>query len=290
MSKLSPYVRAAIDSGTALAAIVEEINLGQATVRIGSGKGARLTNLSVMGEDIEPGDEVIVDYAAGIEPIVRPITTISEDVEALIAWALAIAPEDAWGGEELAPAIDIGCSVNFQCFDRSWESGVPKMPLFANIPYKLPFNVIMWDPGQMSYPWSTQVTIKDTGYYLVHFSWIEPVNATVIPVYPVWQLPVKEQYGVFRVRILHNGAPIHTVHNRVFEDNNYNVTPVEGTLFEHFDEGDVIEMEVTLLNFFFWHYTSKDCYDVCYLGGQYPLSDEGAKMCHRLTLSCVVTG
>jgi len=205
MSKLSPYVRAAIDSGTALPAIVEEINLGLATVRLGNRNGARLTNLSIMGEGVAVGAQVIVDYAAGIDPIVRPMTTISENLDEMIDFELAPAVEII-PVELLTPAEGVGCAVGLDHFDRQWESGTPKLPMYPNVPLSYPFNGSWWDGGGMYYPWHQGIQIKEAGYYLMNFTVIEPLNCTEIwAIFPPgwgFQLPVKEHMGVFRVRLL----------------------------------------------------------------------------------------
>ena len=59
-------------SGVYAYAIVEEVILGLATVRLVKG-GARLTSLPVIGGQVLIGDKVIVDYSSNIPPVVRPI-------------------------------------------------------------------------------------------------------------------------------------------------------------------------------------------------------------------------
>jgi hypothetical protein len=55
-------------------AVVEDISLGYATVRLAN-RGARLTGLPVLGGAVVVGESVIVDYSGGTPPLVRPITT-----------------------------------------------------------------------------------------------------------------------------------------------------------------------------------------------------------------------
>jgi hypothetical protein len=59
-------------------AMVEESNLGLATVRLG-GTGSRMTNLSTVGGQVQAGDTVIVDWSAGVDPIVRPLFLADEE-------------------------------------------------------------------------------------------------------------------------------------------------------------------------------------------------------------------
>jgi hypothetical protein len=65
-------VRKAIQRGSSVYATVEEYKLGWATVRLAT-NGARLTNLSTQGAIVDSGDQVIVDYSAGVRPVVRPL-------------------------------------------------------------------------------------------------------------------------------------------------------------------------------------------------------------------------
>jgi len=66
-------IRDTATRGATVRAIVESRALGYATVRLVR-NGARLTNLPAMGQNIKPGDTVIVDYSGEGRPIVRPLT------------------------------------------------------------------------------------------------------------------------------------------------------------------------------------------------------------------------
>lgn len=72
-------------SGTYQYAKVESFSLGVATVRMGiNGKGARLTNLNVVGQ-VNVDDVVVIDYSAGV-PYVRSIqnpNSIQDSLEPL---------------------------------------------------------------------------------------------------------------------------------------------------------------------------------------------------------------
>ena len=67
-------IRQTQKSGAYANAVVEEISLGYATVRLAK-NGARLTRLPVLGGAVSEGENVIVDWSAGVPPLVRPITT-----------------------------------------------------------------------------------------------------------------------------------------------------------------------------------------------------------------------
>ena len=67
---IKKLVRQSFYQGVYLYAVVESVSLGRATVRLANG-GARLTNLTVIGKLPDIGDNVIIDYAAGVPPIAR---------------------------------------------------------------------------------------------------------------------------------------------------------------------------------------------------------------------------
>jgi len=71
-------IRNTIKRGNTVHGIVESYANGLATVKLSEG-GSRLSNLSTIGGTINVGDEVIVDYSAGITPICRPIFIYEED-------------------------------------------------------------------------------------------------------------------------------------------------------------------------------------------------------------------
>ena len=72
LSRLGERLRATVRKGNSVRARVESANLGYATVRLSEG-GSRLTNLSTLGGNVEAGEEVYVDYRAGVAPTVRAI-------------------------------------------------------------------------------------------------------------------------------------------------------------------------------------------------------------------------
>jgi len=106
---LKRAVHKAIQAGTTLHATVEAYSLGRATVRI-SGTGARLSNLSTIGGELEPGDKVIVDYSAGTPPFVRP----------------------AWIPEYEAPPMPTSLALEYTGLPKDW--GVDAY-VYYNYPY-----------------------------------------------------------------------------------------------------------------------------------------------------------
>lgn len=80
MKSLRQSLRKAVRRGNVVHAIVEDYYYGYATVRMTEG-GARLSNLSTLAYPLTTGEEVIVDYRAGIAPIVRPIFEVEEEEE-----------------------------------------------------------------------------------------------------------------------------------------------------------------------------------------------------------------
>jgi hypothetical protein len=61
---------------------VEAVEIGLATVRLAE-SGTRLTNLSIIGGEINVGETVIIDYSSGTPPVVRPYTILDTLEEVL---------------------------------------------------------------------------------------------------------------------------------------------------------------------------------------------------------------
>lgn len=55
---------------------VENVIHGLATVRVGNASGRRITNLSVLGGAVTPGEMAVLDWATGSKPVVRPYSVI----------------------------------------------------------------------------------------------------------------------------------------------------------------------------------------------------------------------
>jgi len=69
-------VRKTIQRGSSAIGTVVSYNNGKATMRLG---GSLLTNLPAMGR-VAPGDTAVIDYSAGVIPVVRPTTIQAQAV------------------------------------------------------------------------------------------------------------------------------------------------------------------------------------------------------------------
>ncbi len=85
-------VRQVQKDGAVIYAQVEDIQFGFATVRLGSANGPRITQLPVLGGVVAVGERVIVDYSAGVPPVVRPIT-VGAPTPAVLPHAEEVRPE-----------------------------------------------------------------------------------------------------------------------------------------------------------------------------------------------------
>lgn len=70
---LRQKVRKTIRNAMFVRAHVEAVHGGLATVRIGNVKGPRLTNLPVDGDEVSVGQQAMVSYTSGQQPVVLPI-------------------------------------------------------------------------------------------------------------------------------------------------------------------------------------------------------------------------
>jgi len=101
-------IRQTHKSGAYIKAVVEDVTLGYATVRLAN-NGARLTRLPILGGAVSVGENVIVDYSAGIPPLVRPITT---------PWVDELELETGGHGEALN---EIQSDVSFKVYGTSTQ-------------------------------------------------------------------------------------------------------------------------------------------------------------------------
>jgi hypothetical protein len=74
--------------------------MGYASVRLVQ-NGARLTNLQILGRPIRAGDTVIVDYASGDNPVVRPLTIATEIPGETHEFAEIVPPVEKDDGQQL---------------------------------------------------------------------------------------------------------------------------------------------------------------------------------------------
>lgn len=172
MNTLRRPVRNAIEQSTAVFAIVEDIHLGLATVRIGN-NGARMTNLSVMGGTVTIGQRVIVDYSSGARPIVRPIFPVPPEEEAT---QLETSAPGNGPSEKPGTIYDIGgCFVfefeTWEPYDLVLERGKDFDLRFGAINKRWNTHGNHWNSGisqSKIMPWGDDhITIQRTGKYLI---------------------------------------------------------------------------------------------------------------------------
>lgn len=257
-------VRQAISSGSTIYATVESYNLGLATVRLGS-TGSRLTNLSTMGGEVSVGEKVIVDYSAGVIPVVRPMFTEPEEIEELPDYVLAM-PEAAGvaavEGEETEDPPptwdgtypDVGCFVHHEMgyyledLYYGWQILYPYTPL-----------ILYWGSNEVGWPapdvwdmhyaaeWTTPgmvnmssllgspyVTIPVTGKYILIAYWNDFIST----------LTSSPWSGHYRIRMIKNDTEIlgvMTGHSLMGYDGapGMNLTKIASL-----EQGDIISLEL----------------------------------------------
>lgn len=240
--KLRRAVRKALESGSTMYAKVEEVNLGLATVRLG-GIGARMTNLSTVGGEVQKNDTVIVDWSAGINPIVRPL--FLEEEEEL--------PLGESAPESTLEYDDFGCLVGSE-FVYDWNIGV-----YENTPnlvrngmfdwaYYYEWNEV-WDAGNMvntPYPYGDEfITIpRDGKYYFVYNGAVSMGNNTY-----GWDnyndVDLNNEQTYYRIRILQNMTPIAEA-TGLWGCGYWGETSMRATALEYCEAGDQIYLE------YFW--------------------------------------
>lgn len=170
-------VRRTIQTGSSIYATVEEYNLGKATVRL-IDNGARLTNLSTIGKAVSPGDMVIIDYSAGVNPIVRP----SFEQQSSTTPPEAIDATSYTEDEEQDPIFleDVGAAGLLN--DQSY-------PIYKNTYAYLPFKYNnstpthdydmagYWETGGGWIDWDTYggrdyIEVQKTGKYIIQTEWL----------------------------------------------------------------------------------------------------------------------
>lgn len=140
-------------SGASVYAVVEEVHMGLATVRLSS-SGSRLTSLSVIGNPVVPGQTVQIDYSTGVPPVVRALSTLSPEISGI---NLAAADKEDIGYD--APPDRGVCAIR-----RS--AGNIEIPY--NTTVDVPFEETIWDTSgfwNVGYP--TRFYVPLDGLYLV---------------------------------------------------------------------------------------------------------------------------
>lgn len=233
---LRETVRNTIKSGSTMYATVESYSLGLATVRLHE-NGARLTNLSTIGGEVEIGQTVIVDYSAGVNPIVRPefVTEETSNLEPLL--------EEVFEPREI-PVDD----EDFGCCAWHEGAGIAGNWLYDGQPFIVPFGYNMPDDGWYAGSWDsggwidwtanpgrTYLLVPKTGKYLIHISWSDfwtNVNPGAIK-------------GYCKIRVLVNGSPILEWHGRDGEGLWYQ-QGLSAMMIDTLDQGDQVSMEWTI--------------------------------------------
>lgn len=163
-------IRQTHNVGSYMYAVVESYNLGYATVRLAD-KGTRLTNLTVTGGELSPGDVCIVDYSSGTPPTVRPTTIIPEDEEIGLELAELVPEKQLQPIEEEIPYEAYWTGGDHGVKAYQWGGTYTMVP--NNTWVTVPFTHVDWDtesetpqpffdPANPDY-----LTVAAPGYYWV---------------------------------------------------------------------------------------------------------------------------
>lgn len=192
---LRRYFRKTIDSAAITYATVESVAGNKVTVRL-VGTDGRMTNLTAVGDiPINEGDRVIVDYSAGITPVVRGIETHLEPGESAgysgeLPGGIGVESTDLdqEQTEEEVPFVeaeDVGVKAVVE--DQSYE-GDPYDPILhtydprtVNFGYnRSDWKSCEWDTHNMYGPLTTfgptEITIPKDGKYIVDARWDKSIH------------------------------------------------------------------------------------------------------------------
>jgi len=176
--RLRRSIRKTIQRGSVSIGTAVSYNNGRATVRIG---GTRLTNLPVMGA-VVPGQQVAVDYSAGVVPVVRPLGIPTTPVTpAPLATTKNKRVQEVEGGQILLDILrpDYGMytliyhEINWETYIQYVWDGVPVAIRWAGCTtwegYR--YYCVTWDAGNMYQGYTgwgtTYLTIPVSGKYLI---------------------------------------------------------------------------------------------------------------------------
>jgi len=233
-------VRKALESGTTMYAKVEEVNLGLATVRLG-GTGRRMTNLSTVGGQVQKDDTVIVDWSAGINPIVRPLFLADEEEPLPLADS---------AGESFVDYEDYGCAVGSHMY-YEWGIGI-----YEGIGNKMRNAMFdwslfyewneLWDSANMCatpYPYGDEfITIPRDGKYYFVYNGCMHMGSN----YYGWQqyvdIDMQNEETYYRMRILNGTTPIGECTGQLAVGY-WGETNMRATAFEWCEAGDQIYFE-----------------------------------------------
>ena len=239
--------RDAVRKGIYTFGIVESIHNGLVTVRLGNIKGPRLTNLRLIGETVEEGQQVKVDYSAGTPPTV--LSSLQSEVVELVI-------EESSGAAKISTVKDLDTSCHvFQDWwpletqyneePRNWFVfkfggngwAIPGYTGWDVWPYPDP---IHWEYDNAEFIdkieyYVEQVSIPVTGKYLVTAQ-MNPYDTTRLS--EAFEFRLKKNGTIFAEKSF---CP---AFNAVASNQNMYALHV----LEEFDAGDVIAME------YYWTY------------------------------------
>jgi hypothetical protein len=233
------HIRKALQTGTTIYARVEDVSLGLATVRLG-GIGVRLTNLSTVGGEVAVGDTVIVDYSAGVNPIVRPLFVQDEPEELPLGISVPETPID---------------DEDISTFQDTWYSWETETYLAQGVPHQFkggsfnyfddPYYTEYWDSANIC-PNSSRfedgaMTVPRDGKYLIGFQWLEPLQKSTEEPGP--DPTTVESSCFYRIQILKNNAAIAEGTGQWFLGF-WGETSINISTFEPLLSGDRITFEV----------------------------------------------
>lgn len=234
MANLRKGVRRAIQAGNEIYAIVLEVYLNKATVRL-EHTNQKLTGLMILGGDVEIGDRVIVDYSHGTPPFIRS-SYISDQEKADIELNIY---KDKYISESLPPSvygygdsgtlpdreIAITAAVNMEHYNRNTSQ---------KIQYAVP-TVIRWGDNKLIWGSWYYAQLWDSGSIWPYTNVKDPYGSEslsvpggkyIVRVYMDWSIPnmydcnplfhgfTPEKRGWLRLTILQQGSPIAQVSQR----------------------------------------------------------------------------
>ncbi len=239
MTNIRKRLRETARRGTWEYATVEAVNNSLVTVILQGGK-KRLTNLSLVGEDVIAGDVVIVDFSAELPVVYKKDAVLEGEVE------LDLAIEDLAKNNEQFDRLNHGFHAGISdsnCYTKDMYH------FSRGVPYQLPFgrfepqwgndypsgwdtsNFIKYAPlyGQ---PW---ITIPITGRYLAHLYFdIDP--------YATFKADLPK--GPMRMRLMDGTTPLMMVQTRTNEYSSYKYSTLNAFDILSLTVGDVLHIEL----------------------------------------------
>lgn len=235
-------IRKAMQTGTTMYALVEESNLGLATVRLG-GLGARMTNLSTVGGQVQAGDTVIVDWSAGVDPIVRPLF-VEEEPEVELGISV---PETLIDDEDFSTFQDTYHGIQ-EGHDAYISTGVPYLWRNGRFDHwKSIYYQEYWDSANIVANTSTMggeyMIVPRDGKYLIGFVCLE-VFLHNLPGPNGDYVDNVESQCHYRIRIIKNNSTPIAVGTGLWSVDYYGAPGINITAFEPLEAGDQISFEI----------------------------------------------